>query len=144
VIDLQVLMILSQIWKSGANIYLDKKDERIAIDKQPLIPAEVMKAAEQNFQAIDDWFKSWKNASNEKVTLMKMIHQICGWQHNEKLNEWLCNETDSLMLFDDWMIVLSKNGWKDIYDDYRQFENDESNKMAHELYVRAVTYAKRG
>jgi hypothetical protein len=141
---MQVLMILSQIWKSGANIYLDKNDGRIAIDNQKLIPAEVMQAAEQNFQAIDDWFKSWKGASNEKVTLMKMVNQICGWQHNEKLNEWLCAEVDSLMLFDDWMIVLSKNGWRDIYEDYRKFENDESNKMAHELYVRAVTYAKRG
>jgi hypothetical protein len=141
---MQVLMILSQIWKSGANIYLDKKDDRIAIDNQKLIPAEVMQAAEQNFQAIDDWFKSWKNASNEKVTLMKMVHQICGWQHNEKLNQWLCAEEDSLMMFDNWMIVLAKNGWKDIYDDYRQFENDESNKMAHGLYVRAVTYAKKG
>jgi hypothetical protein len=141
---MQVLMILSQIWKSGANIYLDKKDDRIAIENQKLIPVEVMKAAEQNFQAIDDWFKSWKNASNEKVTLMKMIHFICGWQHNEKLNEWLCAEEDSLLMFDNWMVMLAKNGWKDIYEDYRQFENDESNKLAKELYIRAVTYAKKG
>ncbi|UAT29535.1 hypothetical protein K7T73_13090 [Bacillus badius] len=140
---MQVLMILSQIWKSGANIYLDKEDDRIAIKKQNLIPAEVMQAAEQNFQAIDEWFKSWKDASAEKVTLMKMVHQMCGWQHNEKLNEWLCTEVDSLLLFDDWMVVLAKNGWKDIYDDYRKFENDESNAMAHELYKRAVIYAKK-
>lgn len=141
---MQVLMILSQIWKSGANIYLDKNDDRIAIDRQKLIPVEVMQAAEQNFQKIDEWFKSWKDASNEKVTLMKMVHQICGWQDNEKLNEWLCTELDSLDLFNDWMVVLAKNGWKDIYDDYRQFENGESNKMASELYKRAVTYAKKG
>jgi hypothetical protein len=141
---MQILMILSQIWKSGANIYLDKADDRIAIDKQNLIPAEVMQAAEQNFQAIDDWFQSWKNASNEKVTLMKMIHQICGWQFNKKLHKWLEAEEDSLKMFDDWMVVLAKNGWKDIYDDYRQFENEESNKLAKELYIRAVTYAKKG
>lgn len=140
---MKVLMILSQIWKSGANIYLDKEDNRIAITNQNLIPAEVMQAAEQNFQAIDEWFKSWKDASPEKVTLMKMVHQMCGWQHNEKLNEWLCTEVDSLLLFDDWMVVLAKNGWKDIYEDYRQFENDESNAMAHELYKRAVAYAKK-
>lgn len=141
--SMQVLMILSQIWKSGANIYLDKEDDRIAITNQNLIPAEVMQAAEQNFQAIDEWFKSWKDASAEKVTLMKMVHQMCGWQFNEKLHEWLSAEKESLMLFDDWMIVLAKNGWKDIYEDYRQFENDESNTMAHELYQRAVTYAKK-
>ncbi|MBO0961471.1 hypothetical protein J1P26_17330 [Neobacillus sp. MM2021_6] len=141
---MQVLMILSQIWKSGADIYLDNKDDRIAIDKQKLIPAPVMQAAEQNFQAIDDWFKSWKGASNEKVTLMKMVHQSCGWQQNEKLNSWLCDDVESLDMFYDWMVVLANNGWKDIYDDYRQFENDESNKLAHELYIHAVTYAKKG
>ncbi|WP_433959338.1 hypothetical protein [Cytobacillus horneckiae] len=141
---MQVLMILSQIWKSGATIYLDKEDDRIAIKNQNLIPAEVMQAAEHNFGAIDKWFKSWKDLSAEKITLMKMVHQICGWQHNEKLNSWLCAEEDSLSLFDDWMIVLAKNGWNDIYEDYRQFENDESNAMAHELYKRAVTYAKKG
>lgn len=137
-------MILSQIWKSGANIYLDPKDDRLAIKNQNLIPAEVMKAAEQNFKSIDEWFNSWKDASAEKITLMKMVHQMCGWQQNEKLNDWLCNEVDSLMMFDDWMIVLAKNGWKDIYDDYRQFENEKSNAMAQELYKRAVTYAKKG
>ncbi len=140
---MQVLMILSQIWKSGANIYLDT-DDRVAIKNQNLIPAQVMQAAEQNFQAIDAWFKSWKDASSEKITLMKMVHQICGWQHNEKLNDWLCAEENSLILFNDWMISLANNGWKDIYEDYRQFENDESNKLAKQLYINAVTYAKKG
>lgn len=141
---MQVLRILSLIWKSGANIYLDNTDNRIVIKQQDLIPAEVMQAAEQNFQQIDDWFKSWTNVSNEKITLMKMVHQICGWQHNQKINDWLCTEVESLDMFNDWMIVLANNGWKDIYDDYRQFENDVSNKLAKELYIRAVTYAKKG
>jgi hypothetical protein len=141
---MKALMILSQIWKSGANIYLDNTDDRLAIKNQNLIPKEVMQAAEQNFQAIDEWFKSWKGASPEKITIMKIVHNICGWQPNDKLNQWLCNEVESLDLFNDWMIVLAKNGWQDIYSDYRQFENDESNAMAHELYKRAVTYAKKG
>jgi hypothetical protein len=142
VIGLQVLKILSLIWKSGANIYLDETDDRVAIKNPKMIPAEVMQAAEQNFQAIDDWFKSWKNATNEKITIMKMIHQFCGWQPNEKINEWFCAEEDSLMLFIDWTIVLAKNGWKDIYDDYRQYETTESDVIAKDLYQRAVTYMK--
>jgi len=142
VIDLQVLKILSLIWKSGADIYLDKTDNRVAIKNPKVIPVEIMQAAEQNFQAIDDWFKSWKNANNEKLTIMKMIHQFCGWQPNEKINEWFCAEEDSLMLFIDWTIVLAENGWKDIYDDYRQYENAESNVIAKDLYQRAVTYMK--
>lgn len=140
---MQVLMILSQIWKSGANIYLDT-DDRVAIKNQNLIPAEVMKAAEQNFQSIDAWFKSWKDASSEKITLMKMVHQICGWQENEKLQEWIIEDTKSLDLFMDWLNLLANNGWKDIYEDYRQFENEESNKLANELYINAVTYARKG
>jgi hypothetical protein len=143
VIDLQVLKILSLIWKSGADIYLDETDNRVSIKNQKMIPAEVMHAAEQNFQAIDDWFKSWKNANNEKITIMKMIHQFCGWQPNEKINEWFCAEEDSLMLFIDWTIVLAENGWKDIYDDYRQYETAESDVIAKDLYQRAITYAKK-
>lgn len=141
---MQVLKILSLIWKSGANIYLDKKDNRIAIKQQNLIPVEVMQAAEQNFQAIDEWFKSWDKESNEKITLMKMIYQLCGWQHNEKLNNWLCTELESLDLLVDWTSSLAINGWNDIYTDFREFENEESNKLAKELYIRAVTYAKKG
>lgn len=141
---MKVLKILSLIWKSGANIYLDKKDNRIAIKQQNLIPAEVMQAAEQNFQAIDEWFKSWDKESNEKITLMKMIHQLCGWQHNEKLNNWLCTELESLDLLVDWTSSLAINGWNDIYTDFREYENEESNKLAKELYIRAVTYAKKG
>ncbi len=139
---MQVLKILSLIWKSGADIYLDETDSRVAIKNPKMIPTEVMQAAEQNFQAIDDWFKSWKNANNEKLTIMKMIHQFCGWQPNEKINEWFCAEEDSLMLFIDWTIVLAKKGWKDIYDDYRQYETAESDVIAKDLYQRAVTYMK--
>ncbi|GAB1798648.1 hypothetical protein [Priestia megaterium] len=139
---MQVLRILSLIWKSGADIYLDETDNRVAIKNPKMIPVEVMQAAEQNFQAIDDWFKSWKNASNEKITIMKMIHQFCGWQPNEKINEWFCAEEDSLMLFINWTIVLAKKGWKDIYDDYRQYETAESDVIAKDLYQRAVTYIK--
>jgi len=142
VIGLQVLKILSLIWRSGADIYLDETDGRVSIKNPKMIPAEVIQAAEQNFQAIDDWFKSWKNANNEKITIMKMIHQFCGWQPNEKINEWFCAEEDSLMLFIDWTIVLAKNGWKDIYDDYRQYETAESDVIAKDLYQRAVTYMK--
>ncbi|CAG9620854.1 hypothetical protein [Sutcliffiella rhizosphaerae] len=103
-----------------------------------------MQAAEQNFQAIDDWFKSWKGASNEKITIMKMLHQFCGWQHNERINNWFVADQDSLMDFVEWTCILARKGWKDPYDDYRQYENDESDKLAKELYNRAVTYAKKG
>ena len=140
---MQVLKVLSDIWKSGADMKLDT-DGKIELKNHQLVPAETMKAAESIFPEIEKWFQSWINESSENITLMKMIHQMCGWQHNSKLNEWLCAEDDSLMLFDKWMIVLAQNGWNDIYADFRQFANDESIKMGQELYKRAVMYAKKG
>lgn len=141
---MKVLEIISAIWKSGANIYLDPKDGRIGIARQNLIPKEVMHAAEKNFDGIDKWFKSWKDANNEKVTILKIFYEFSGWKHNQKLNEWLLADTDSLQMFYDWTIVLAKNGWADMYEDYRQFENDESNAMARKIYECAVLYAKKG
>lgn len=143
-IDLKVLEIISAIWKSGANIYLDPKDGRIGITRQNLIPVEVMQAAEKNFSGIDSWFKSWNGANNEKVTILKIFYAFSGWKQNQKLNEWLVADTDSLQMFYDWTIILAKNGWTDMYDDYRQFENDESNAMARKIYERAVIYARKG
>ncbi|PEF63181.1 hypothetical protein [Bacillus cereus] len=141
---MQVLEILSLIWKSGADIYLDESDDRIAIKRQNVIPTEVMQLAEQNFSEIDAWFQSWKDGSAEKMTIRKIFHQFCGWQHNQPLHDWLLTDSDSLQLFYDWTIVLAKNGWTDMYEDYRQFENDESNAMARKIYERAVVYARTG
>ncbi|MBJ8024632.1 hypothetical protein [Bacillus cereus] len=141
---MQALEIISLIWKSGANIYLDEKDNQVAIKKQNLIPTEIMQVAEQNYQAIYDWFKSWKDESSEKVTLMKIFHHFCGWKHNQKLHDWLLDEEDSLQLFYEWTIALANNGWTDIYEDYRQFENDESNVIARKIYERAILYARTG
>lgn len=141
---MKVLEIISAIWKSGANIYLDPNDNRIGITRQNLIPVEVMQAAERNYNGIDTWFKSWKDANNEKVTILKIFYAFSGWKHNQKLNEWLLADTDSLQMFYDWTIVLANNGWLDMYDDYRQFENDESNAMARKIYERAVLYARKG
>ncbi|MEX0417704.1 hypothetical protein [Bacillus sp. C30] len=141
---MQVLKIISSIWKSGANIYLDPSDNWIGITRQHFIPAEVMKAAEQSFNEIDTWFQSWKNESVEEITMLKILYQFCGWQHNQKLYEWLLVDGDSLQLFYDWTIMLAKNGWKDIYEDYRQFENSESNAIARQIYERAVIHARKG
>ncbi|AZR76063.1 hypothetical protein [Bacillus thuringiensis] len=141
---MQVLEIISLIWKSGANIYLDPKDGRIGITRQNLIPVEVMQAAEKNYTGIDDWFKSWNGANNEKITILKIFYECSGWKHNRKLHDWLLADTDSLQLFYDWTIVLAENGWTDVYEDYRPFENDESNAMARKIYECAVLYAKKG
>ncbi|XRD24075.1 hypothetical protein AABM34_16965 [Lysinibacillus fusiformis] len=140
---MSILMILSLIWKSGAEIYRDESDGRLSLKNAKLVPGEVLKAADPIFGDIEKWFKSWEEASAADKTLMKMVHQACGWQHNPKLNEWICADVDALMLFVEWQETLAKNGWNDIYEDYRQYENEASNVMKKKLYERAVLYANQ-
>lgn len=140
---MKVLKVLSLIWKSGAEIYRDESDGRLAINHVIKIPPEVLKAAEPIFNDIDQWFKSWEQASSQDVTIKKALHHYCGWQHNEKINDWLNKDEESLILLDDWAVALAKNGWKDIYEDYRQYENDESNSMKNDFYKRAVFYVRQ-
>lgn len=139
----KVLKVLSLIWRSGAEIYRDESDGRLAINNAKLIHPEVLKAAEPIFNDIDQWFKSWEGATNPDVTIQKALHLYCGWQENEKMNEWISNDNESLMLLHDWTVVLAKNGWTNIYEDYRQFENDESNSMKIKFYESAVSYARQ-
>lgn len=140
----QVLKVLSDIWKSGAEIYRDESDGQLGIKNHQNISAETMKAAEEIFPQIDEWFRSWENETPINKTMMKIIHQFCGWQHNEVLNTWLCNEVKYLWKFYEWMKMLDRNGWKDIYEDFRPFQTDESNKLANEIYERAMAYVKEG
>lgn len=139
---MQVLKVLSLIWKSGAEIYRDESDGRLALKNASLIHPEVLKAAEPIFNQIDEWFKSWEGAAAPDITIWKALSLYCGWQENPKMNEWLCSDTDSLYLLHDWTVALAKNGWCDIYEDYRKYENDESNSMKNEFYERAILYAK--
>lgn len=140
---MKVLKVVSQIMKSGADIYRDQSDGRLALKDAHLIQPEVLQAAEPIFNQIDDWFKSWEGANAVDQTIKKALELYCGWTKNEKMNTWLCADEESLCLLHDWTVVLAKNGWRDPYDDYRQYENEESNKMKTEFYKRAVSWASR-
>lgn len=139
---MQVLKILSEMWKAGAEIYRDPNDRQLVLKNHEKIPKEIMDAAEKVFPQIDEWFKSWENESKVNITMRKILHLFCGWQSNDVLNKWLCAEIEYLHKFDDWLKMLDRNGWNDIYEDFRQFQTDESNKLAQEIYERAIVYAK--
>lgn len=141
---IQVLKILSDIWKNGGIIERDKTDGQLELKNHRNIPAKTMEMAAQVFPQIDEWFRSWESASAVEVTMQKALHLSCGWQINEKLHSWLCDDTESLSMFYEWTVVLAKNGWTDIYEDFRPFQTDESNKLANELYERARAYVKKG
>lgn len=89
------------------------------------------------FPKIEEWFKSWEGASVEDITIRKILHHNCGWVINDKLNEWICNDERALSLWMSWQEVMAKNGFKQIYDDYRQFENKESNELKEKIFERA-------
>lgn len=141
---MQVLKVLSNIWKSGAEIYKDESDSQLSLRNVEKIPEEVLEAARPIYPDIEKWFASWEQASAADKTIMKMLHLFCGWQPNSKINEWLSNDLESLDMLDRWCKALDKNGWKNIYDDFRQYENDESNKLKQTLYDRAKAYFKKG
>ena len=138
----QPLKILSAIWKTGGQIETDKSDGKLVLKNHEKVPVEILKAAEPIFPDIEKWFASWEKAAAADKTIMKLLHLFCGWQSNSKINEWLNNDLASLDMLDRWCKALDKNGWKDIYDDFRQYENDESNKLKQALYERAMAFAK--
>lgn len=140
---MQVLKVVSHIMRSGAEIYRDQSDGRLALKNAHLIQPEVLQAAEPIFNQIDDWFKSWEGAAGPDITIRKALELYCGWTKNEKMNTWLLSDNESLNLLHDWTVILAKNGWRDPYDDYRKYENDEANEMKIEFYEQAKLWASR-
>lgn len=137
-----VLFIISKILKSGAEIYRDKSDGQLALKDGHLIPEEVIEAAKPIFDRIDAYFKSVEGMDKSSQTVWKMIIVLCGWQKNESISNFLNGDEKALNLFIDYQVELTKNGWTNIYDDWRQYENDESNKLKVELFNRAVAFTK--
>lgn len=139
-----VLFVLSRIWKFGGIIERDKNDGQLELKNHQNIPNEVLKAADPIFPEIDAYLKSVEGMSAADKTLWKMITVFAGWQKNDSITKFLNNDPVALNLFLDYQAKLNGNGWHDIYDDWRQYENDESSKLKNEIYARAVAFAKKG
>jgi len=138
-----VLYVLSQIWKFGGVIERDEKDGSLELKNSKNIPAEVLKVSGPIFDEIDAYLKSVEGMKGADMTLWKMIVALCGWQKNESISNFLNHDETALNLFMDYQSVLAVNGWKDIYEDWRQYENDESNVMKQKIYERAILYANQ-
>lgn len=138
-----VLYVLSQIWKFGGVIER-LPDGQLELKNHEKIPSEVLKAAEPIFNEIDTYLKSVEGMKGADKTLWKMIVALCGWQKNELISNFLNNDEVALNLFYDYQAKLAVNGWKEIYIDWRQYENDESAKLKKEIHARAVAFAKKG
>ncbi len=140
---MSVLKVLSQIWKFGGVIERDEMDGSLELKNHENIPGEVLKATEPIFNEIDTYLKSVEGMKGADMTLWKMIVALCGWQKNESISNFLNNDEVALNLFCDYQAKLAVNGWKEIYVDWRQYENDESNELKQKIYERAILYANQ-
>lgn len=139
--NMNYLQVIAEIWKSGAEMNLLETGE-IELLHADRVPAEIINAAESVFGEIEEWFKSWTNATAVEKTMRNILLQYCGWTKNTKIETWLNAEEAKTFLVHDWTVALAENGWKELYEDYRKYENDNSKKIAEEIYQNACTYMR--
>lgn len=139
-----VLYVLSRIWKYGGIIERDESDGQLELKNHTNIPEEIMKTAASIFSEIDAYLKSVEGMKGADLTLWKMITVFAGWQKNDAITNFLNNDAVALNSFLDYQAKLNGNGWHDIYEDWRQYENDESALLKIEIHARAVAFAKKG
>ena len=138
---MMILHVLALIWKSGASIERLPNGE-LQLNNAKLVPQEVLKAAEPIFSSIDSYLKSVEGMGNIDMTVWKMVVALNGWQQNESINNFLNNDGEGLNLFFDYQTQLAKNGWSDIYSDWREFENEQTAALKTKIYERAIAFAK--
>ena len=136
-----VLYILSKIWTSGAKIQRLPTGELELIHHE-LVDEQVLKAAEPIFNNIDSYLKSVEGMNACDLTNWKIIMFMCGWLKNEGIEKFLNNDDKAGELAFDFQAKLAVSGWRDIFQDYRQYENAVTDKLKVELYERAVAFAK--
>lgn len=132
---------MKHIWQSGADVTLNGNE--VDLVNYDNTPKEIVEFAQKDVEAIQEYLLSWKDASVVHKTMKKILLQFCGWKHNEVINDWLCNDDESLYQFYDWTVMLAENGWIDVYDDFRIFETEESYNLATEIYRNACARSKR-
>lgn len=139
---MNVLEIVSRIYLSGANIFIDV-DRKVTINRHELIPKELLNLAQSKYSEIEAWFLDWEGESVENKTLQKILFNFSGIKINDKVSEWMNTDIDSMYLFVDLTMIWGNNGMKSPFDDYRNFENDQSQIIKHRLYNNAMAYFKR-
>lgn len=138
-----VLYILSQIWENGGVIERDQSDGRLELKNHKNIPVEVLKAAEPIFNEIDAYLKSVEGMNATDMTTWKMIVALAGWQRNESISNFLNSDEVALNLFYDYQAKLALNGWKEVYEDWREYENAETEELKKQIYNRAILHARQ-
>lgn len=140
---MELFGILSQIWKFNAEIERDRTDGKLIIKNIKNVPHETIRDLEKYGAEIDKFIHERDLMSVEDKTLFKIHSFIAGWQpHNKQIEKFLNEDFQSMKLWFEWSVILANNGYKHIYEDYRPFENEQSNQLKKELYQRAVNFSK--
>ncbi len=138
-----VLYTLSIIWKNGGVFNIMQNGEiELDLSNAKKIPDVVLKTAESIYDEIKSTLLAVEGKDAASKTLWKMYTTFCGWQHNDKIKEFLNGDQEALDLFLEWQAKLNGNGWISCYDFYEDFENEETNKIKHEIFKRAVSFSK--
>ena len=107
-----------------------------------LVDEQVLKAAEPIFNDIDKYLYSVEGMNACDLTNWKIIMFMCGWIKNEGIEKFLNNDPEAGPLAFEFQAKLAVNGWKDIFEDYRQYETSKTDAIKQEIYNRAVAFAK--
>lgn len=137
-----VIYVLSRIWRYGG-IIERLPDGQLELKNHQNIPAEVLKAAEPIFAEIDAYLKSVEGMNATDMTAWKMIVALAGWQRNESISNFLNSDEVALNLFCDYQAKLALNGWKELYEDWRKYENAETELLKKQIYDRAILHARQ-
>ena len=141
---MEVLEILSRLWRTGAEIYRDKSDDRLVMKNAEKVPPPIMQLAEQYGNEIDKWVSDYERMNVEDKTMFKIHSFIAGWQPNPNIEKFLDTDYQAIKLWYEWSVLLAENGYTSIYEDYRPYENEQSDLLKKQIYERAVAFNKGG
>lgn len=137
-----VLFCLSVIWKSGAEIVRDV-DGGLLINNHEKIPGDCMRVANSIFDLIDNYLQSVEGMTRSDKTVYKMMTYLLGWQtNNENIKRFMLEDQIGFDILNEYQIQLMQNGWRNIYTDYRIFENDKSDKFKELLLKQLINFSK--
>lgn len=83
---------------------------------------------------------------NVKQTIDKIILYYLDIEQetNSRIKNWLNEDEEALQSIMKILVLYWKNGWRDIHEPVANFENEETDKLAKEIYDRAMEFFKKG
>lgn len=139
-----VLYVLSQIWKFGGIIERDKSDNQLALKNHLKVPKPILDDAAKIFDDIDAFLLSVEGMKPVDKFMWNIVAHSAGWLINKDVENFFKSDEAIVGLFHDYTVILARNGWVNSGQDWREFENSESDKIKKEIFERAVAFKRKG